>query len=225
MTVKPDQIQFANLDFFEDIANLPAPLIYWTPKYRIFKFVTDKGAAVVALPVVLVLAACLLVLNPFLNPGPLFFKQDRMGMGGKRFRMWKFRTMRVSPDTARAHDAPLETHRITRFAAWMRRCRIDEVPNFFNVLLGQMSLVGPRPDAWDHSARYVADVLHYSDRFRVRPGITGLAQVHTGYADTGDAIRRKALLDRYYVKHSRIRLELYIMWRTVVVIVTGFGAR
>jgi len=225
MSNEVDPAQRYRLDFLSPNVVLPAPLVFWTPKYVLFKYICDKGSAIVCLPFIFCIGLVLLVLNPLCNPGPLLFRQDRMGMGGRRFTLWKFRTMSVDAAQVRAHDAPLEVERITFFAGYIRRFRIDELPNFFSVLIGDMSLVGPRPDAWDHSAQYAQDVLHYSDRFRVRPGITGLAQVRGGYADTTRAVERKARLDRFYVRKSRIKLDLYIMWCTVVVVATGFGGR
>lgn len=225
MTNEVDPAQRYRLDFLRPNLVLPAPLVFWTPKYVLFKFICDKGSAIVCLPFVLCIGLFLFVLNPFFNPGPLLFRQDRMGMGGRRFTIWKFRTMSVDSTQARAHDAPLEVERITYFASYIRKFRIDELPNFLSVLVGDMSLVGPRPDAWDHSAQYAKNVLHYGDRFRVRPGITGLAQVRGGYADTTRAVQRKARFDRFYVRKSRIKLDLYILWCTVVVVATGFGGR
>ena len=190
-----------------------------------FKFLCDKAIVLVLSPLVLLTGLILLVLNPFLNPGPLLFAQHRMGMGGKRFTMWKFRTMSESPGGHRAHDAALEEHRIKAFGCVLRKFRIDELPNLFNVFLGEMSLVGPRPDIWDHSAHYLHNVSHYADRFRVRPGVTGLAQVRGGYADSTRAVERKARYDAFYVRKSRIRLDLYILWLTLAVVLTGSGGR
>lgn len=170
-------------------------------------------------------ALVLLIVNPFFNPGPLFFRQERMGMGGRRFSMWKFRTMLCAPSNVRAHDAPLEEDRITTLGRYLRKCRIDELPNIFNVLAGEMSLVGPRPDAYSHASEYLRSVPHYHYPMRVRPGITGLAQVRGGYADTERAIQRKARFDRFYVERSCGRMDLYIIWRTIYVMLTGFGAR
>ena len=220
-----DDLRISNLDYLKHLECLPAPLVRWTPKFVAFKFICDKGGALMALPIVLCLSLVLLILNPFLNSGPLFFRQERMGMGGRPFPMWKFRTMTVSPESARPHDAPLEEDRITPLGRFLRKYRIDELPNFFNVLVGDMSLVGPRPDAWDHSRHYASDVSYYSERFRVRPGITGLAQVNIGYADTQNVVRRKARLDSFYVRHSRIRLDLLILKRTLFVVLTGFGGK
>ncbi len=107
--------------------------------------------------------------------------------------------MSLASNQARAHDAPLEVERITVFAGYLRKFRVDELPNFFNVLVGDMSLVGPRPDAWNHSIKYAKDIPYYCNRFRVKPGITGLAQVCGGYADTSLAVKRKARFDHFYV--------------------------
>lgn len=203
----------------------PQPIARWSPRYRVFKFVFDKGMAVAALPVILSFSIMLLVLNPYFNPGPLFFRQDRMGMGGKRFRMWKFRTMLPAVEDVRHHSAPVEEHRITPLGRIMRKTRVDELPNFFNVLRGEMSVIGPRPDAWSHAQEHAKTVPYYQTRFRVRPGITGLAQVRGGYADCANSLRRKARYDQFYVSKSRIKMELEIIWRTIKVMATGFGAK
>ena len=123
---RADDAQIANLEYLTQLKGLPAPLVRWTPKYVAFKFLCDKICSLIALPIILFLSLTLLVLNPFLNPGPVFFRQDRMGMGGRRFSMWKFRTMAVGPESARAHDAPLEESRITSFAKLLRKYRVDE---------------------------------------------------------------------------------------------------
>lgn len=195
-------------------------------RYRAFNLLCNAVFCAVGLPLVAFFAILLLVLNPFLNPGPLFYRQARMGRNGTSFMMWKFRTMTPAAGNAvRAHDAPLEESRITRLGRVLRKTRIDELPNFINVARGEMSVVGPRPDAWDHSAAYVQMVSRYRDRFAVLPGITGLAQVRGGYADTGDAIRRKAAYDSYYVRRRSVMLDIYIILRTVTVMATGLGAK
>ncbi len=214
----------ASLDA-EGCVNPLTPEVEWPPRYVIFKTVFDKGSAIIALPVVALIALLLLALNPFFNPGPLFYRQNRMGLGGRRFRMWKFRTMTQGTGEVRDHDAPLEEERITPLGRFLRRCRIDELPNFINVLKGDMSVIGPRPDAWEHAIVHIATIPQYRHRFRVRPGITGLAQIRGGYADSKRAIERKARFDLFYVKNSRTSLDLYVALHTVRVMVTGFGAR
>lgn len=186
----------------------------------------DIVAALIGMTLALFVAAILLVLNPFFNPGPLLFRQVRMGRGGRRFMMWKFRTMApLTTADVRAADAPLEHHRITPLGRWLRKTRIDELPNFVNVWRGEMSVIGPRPDAWEHATIYSATVRDYAQRFRVRPGITGLAQVRGGYADTLRAVERKARFDRFYVENWSPALDLYIVGRTLWVMVSGFGAK
>lgn len=199
--------------------------IAWTPRFRLFKYGFDKFVALLFMPLLLLVAAALLLVNPFLNPGPVFFRQERMGLDRKPFIMWKFRTMAPADEEVRAHDAPVEQERITPLGAILRRTRVDELPNFINVLKGEMSVIGPRPDAYAHAARFVYTIPYYADRFRVRPGITGLAQVQGGYAETTRAVQRKARFDHFYVKASDIRMDLYIAARTVKVMLTGFGAK
>ncbi|AZQ66774.1 sugar transferase [Silicimonas algicola] len=169
----------------------------------------------------------LMILNPAFNPGPLLYSQQRMGLNGDRFTMLKFRTM-LPPEVvanARPATAPLEIERITPLGRILRRFRLDELPNFVNVWRGEMSVVGPRPDAWEHADLFWKTVPRYSERFRVRPGITGLAQVQGGYADCANAVRRKARLDSHYVNRACFALEVFIIWRTVVIFFSGFGAK
>lgn len=194
-------------------------------RYRIAKRGVDFTTAVLALPVIVGVALVLVVLNPVANPGPLFFKQIRMGLGGKRFTLWKFRTMVSDNERIRSADDPVEASRITPLGRIMRRLRIDELPNFFNVLSGDMCLVGPRPDTFGHAEEYIRSVPYYCKRFRVKPGITGLAQVRGGYADSPSAVRRKARLDHFYVRRSSGRLDAYVIAKTLAVIATGFGAK
>ncbi|MGR3291348.1 MAG: sugar transferase [Paracoccaceae bacterium] len=208
-----------------DFHTKPRPISRWSLRYRVLKKLFDIGFSILALPLIALTAFALLLLNPFFNPGPLFFRQLRMGIGGRKFTLLKFRTMSVSSRNVRAHDDPLEDERITKIGKYLRRTRIDEWPNFFNVLKGEMSIVGPRPDAWEHAIQDIQDIPHYRDRFRILPGITGLAQVRGGYADNPRATKRKARFDRFYLKHSRIKFDLYILAQTVVVIFTGFGAK
>ena len=208
-----------------DYHTKPRPISRWSLRYRVLKKLFDIGFSILALPLIALTAFALLLLNPFFNPGPLFFRQVRMGLGGRKFTLLKFRTMSVSSRNVRAHDDPLEDERIPKFGKYLRRTRIDEWPNFFNVLKGEMSIVGPRPDAWEHAIQDIQDIPYYRDRFRILPGITGLAQVRGGYADNPRATKRKARFDRFYLKHSRIKFDLYILAQTVVVIFTGFGAK
>jgi lipopolysaccharide/colanic/teichoic acid biosynthesis glycosyltransferase len=201
------------------------PMASWTMQYRVFKRSVDILFALAVLPTVGMIALILIVVNPFLNPGPVFYRQSRMGLGGRRFTMWKFRTMKPCAETVRAFHARVEEDRITRFGRFLRTTRIDEFPNVINILRAEMTLIGPRPDAWEHAVRCIDEIPYYRDRFRVKPGITGLAQVRAGYADTRRAMQRKARLDRFYVHRTGTGLDLRIMRETVRVMCTGFGAK
>lgn len=197
----------------------------WSTKFKLFKLLFDKIGAIAMLPVVAFVGLALKVLNPRYNPGTVFFRQDRMGQHGQKFVMWKFRTMIESTDLSRDPNAPVEDGRITRLGRIMRRYRIDELPNFINVLKGEMSIIGPRPDAYNHADHFQGAVRGYKERHRVKPGITGLAQVEMGYAEGEDMTALKAKYDNMYVARSCGRLDVYVIRRTLQVIASGFGAR
>jgi len=187
----------------------------------------DIFAALIGLVLCSIVAPTLLILNPLFNPGALFFRQDRMGRNGRKFSMLKFRSMQPSYGSSakRKHCDALETDRITKLGQIIRKFRIDELPNFWNVFRGEMSLIGPRPDTWEYAEEYVKSVPHYRNRFSVHPGITGLAQVRGGYADNSRAVHRKARFDNHYVRNRTLMLDLYILWKTIVVVCSGFGAK
>lgn len=197
-----------------------APPSVWATK-RAF----DVVLGIALLPVVGLVAAGLVVGNSILNPGPLVFRQLRMGRHGKPFTIYKFRTMRPGRRTMRGPEDPVETERITRLGAILRRTRVDELPQIINVLNGTMSFVGPRPDMYEHALSYLDSVPCYRRRTAVRPGITGFAQVTTGYAEGSAGAAQKARRDAIYIRRACWGLELAIMARTLGVIVTGRGAR
>lgn len=189
------------------------------------KRLLDIAAALIALPLVAIVALVLIIINPLFNAGPLVFAQTRMGRGCVPFRAYKFRTMRQIDNVERGPHDPLETHRITRLGHLMRRMRVDELPQFLNVLLGEMSLIGPRPDYWDHALHYAATIPGYRQRHTMRPGITGLAQVATGYAESADQTVVKTRHDLRYIANAGWRMDADVLWRTARVVLTGFGAR
>jgi len=207
----------------EELVRKDEPL--WTWKYRVFKNLVDYGCSIISLPLIALIALVLFVLNPWLNPGPVFFRQTRAGKFGQPFRMWKFRTMLPADAEARDPNAALEVDRITRLGRVLRKSRIDEIPNMINVLRGEMSIVGPRPDAANHVDYYSQNVFGYAKRHRVKPGITGLAQVEQGYVEDEEATVVKAKYDNLYVERSCGRLDVYIIMKTFRVMVGGFGAK
>ena len=199
--------------------------VHWSRFFRAYKLSFDIGLSIMVLPVIIVVALVLLILNPWLNPGPLFFRQERLGWHQVPFRVLKFRTMTEAPNSCRSHECGLETHRITPLGRILRGSRIDELPNFINVLRGEMSVVGPRPDAANHAHSYLSEIPHYRLRYLVKPGITGLAQIELGYAEGTEATSLKAHYDQLYVETSCGRLDVWIAWRTIYVMLSKHGAK
>ncbi len=152
------------------------------------------------------------------SPGPIFFLQRRYGFNQQPFRIIKFRTMRTLDDGAVVRQATVADPRVTRVGRWLRRWNIDELPQLFNVLKGDMSLIGPRPHALSHNHEYEQKIVLYARRHNVKPGITGWAQIHglRGETDTDDKMRRRVEYDLHYIDNWSLGLDLQILIRTVV---------
>ncbi|MBA84265.1 MAG: glycosyl transferase [Rhodobacteraceae bacterium] len=200
---------------------LPAS-VRWTV-FGALKRVFDILMSLFLMPVLIGLMVVLLVLNPFFNKGSLFFVQSRMGRNCRAFRAIKFRTM-IEAQVTRGPNDPLERDRITRLGGFLRRTRLDEVPQILNVLLGDMSLIGPRPDYYDHAVTYLETVQGYRERHLVRPGISGLAQTEVGYVEGIEATQRKVQADLFYITHTGFALEAWIFWRTLMTVFGRAGA-
>ena len=183
----------------------------------------DIALSTVLLLPLAVTALVLLVLNPFFNRGPLIYDQRRMGFGGQPFRAWKFRTMSPARAAVRGAFDGLEEDRISRLGRILRKARIDELPQIINVLRGEMSLIGPRPDLYEHACVYLENISGYRARHQVMPGISGYAQTEIGYVDGEDGVRRKVAADLYYITHASLRLDVWIIWRTICVIAARKG--
>lgn len=178
----------------------------------------DVVLSLVLLAPLTAIAIFLAAANPFFNAGPLVFRQTRMGQDCRPFTALKFRTMAADRRNTRGAFDALEVHRITTFGRFLRRTRLDELPQIINVLRGEMSLIGPRPDSYDHACVYLKQVPDYALRHRVVPGISGFAQTEVGYVDGLDGIVRKVNADLYYIKHASFRFDMWIAWRTVSVV-------
>jgi lipopolysaccharide/colanic/teichoic acid biosynthesis glycosyltransferase len=183
--------------------------LFWHSK-RVF----DILFSLVLLVPLAICTLLLLALNPIWNKGPLFYSQVRMGRGCRAFKAIKFRSMR-SEKVKRGANDPIETDRITPLGQFLRRSRIDELPQVWNVLRGEMSLIGPRPDYFSHAKTYLRDVPGYRLRHVVRPGISGLAQVDIGYVEGTEATRAKVAADLRYIREAGPRMELHIFWKTL----------
>jgi lipopolysaccharide/colanic/teichoic acid biosynthesis glycosyltransferase len=156
---------------------------------------------------------------------PIFFKQDRLGYRGKRFSLYKFRTMTTQAEEDGARWASKNDPRITPLGYWLRRTRIDEFPQFFNVLRGDMGFVGPRPERPEFYELLSKHIPLFSMRLLVRPGITGWAQVKQGYAASIEECRTKLEYDLYYVQSMSPRLDMRVLVHTATMTIRGNGGR
>jgi Undecaprenyl-phosphate glucose phosphotransferase len=179
---------------------------------RLFDLVFAAAGLIVATPLILLVAAVI----SMDSPGPIFFAQRRYGFNQQPFRIIKFRTMRTLDDGSR--QATRDDVRVTRIGRWLRRWNIDEIPQLFNVLTGDMSLVGPRPHALPLDQEYQLRISLYARRHNVRPGITGWAQVngYRGETDTDEKMRNRIACDLYYIDNWSLWLDLKIIARTVL---------
>lgn len=167
------------------------------------------------------LAALLIKLD---SRGPVFYSQQRVGRGNKPFRAWKLRTMVEGADKNRVHWTTENDDRITRVGRLLRKMRLDEVPQLLNVLRGDMSLIGPRPEATSLVERYVKEIPYYPERHMVSPGLTGWAQINYPYGNSLEDTRQKLMYDFYYIKNRRFTLDVMIFLRTIRTVLTGKGA-
>ena len=199
--------------------------------YGRVKQALDILIALVALPLfspALLLIAVAIRLD---SAGPVLFKQKRMGFRGQPFEVYKFRTMRPvtaptsNDDARRAAITQSDDDRITRIGRILRRTRIDEIPQILNILRGEMSWIGPRPEAMALSGWYQSEIGFYSYRHVVKPGITGWAQVNQGHVAEIHDVHYKLCYDFYYIKYLSAWLDALIVFRTIRTVITGSGAK
>jgi len=158
--------------------------------------------------------------------GPVLYHQTRVGLNGRRFNLHKFRSMRTDAEAdGQARWAQLNDNRVTRVGGFIRKTRLDELPQLFNVLRGEMSLVGPRPERPEFVDKFSQTINFYNERHRVLPGLTGWAQLCYQYGSSEDDAREKLQYDLYYVKNTSFFLDLIILLETVEVVLWGKGAR
>ena len=192
--------------------------LFWINK-RIF----DIILSLLLLPLLFTIGIFLLGLNLFFNQGNLFFIQKRMGKNCELFFAIKFRTMTSVKEITRKYDDPIETNRITPLGKFLRKIRIDELPQILNVLKGDMSFIGPRPDYYLHALEYLKNIEGYRERHAIRPGITGLSQIRLGYAETLEATSKKTSVDNYYIQNLGYINELKIILNTILIVLRGLG--
>lgn len=193
--------------------------IFWIAK-RLF----DIAGSIALLPLLGMAVVGLLIFNPFLNPGRLLFIQKRMGRECRPFYAIKFRSMRAVDSIERGPNDPIEVQRITSLGKFLRRSRLDELPQILNVIFGEMSLIGPRPDYYSHAIDYLKNVPGYRERHIVRPGISGLAQVDLGYVEGTEATRKKVNADHHYINEAGFVQEGTLVVKTIVTVLARAGA-
>ncbi len=204
--------------------------------------IVSASLALAAFGILLPLIALLLKID---SSGPVFYAQTRVGKNSRRndsgstfgddrrkiiqpgrpFTIYKLRTMRIDAERFGPQLAGANDPRITKVGHFLRVTRLDEVPQFWNVLIGEMSLIGPRPERLHFVHQYDAAIPGYTRRLAVLPGITGLAQVRNGYDEDLESVKRKVAMDRIYMRRSGFRIDLRILFETIWVVLTGRGAR
>jgi len=194
---------------------------------RSFKGLMELQAASALLVLTAPLMGLLALLIRMDTPGPILYAQERVGEKGRRFRLFKLRTMRID---AEANSGPVwategRDPRVTRVGYWLRKTRLDELPQLLNILRGEMSFVGPRPER-PHFVEQLEKVIpYYSERHGVRPGLTGWAQTNFRYGATIEDTEQKLQFDLYYIKHMSLALDFVIAVDTLKVVLFGKGAR
>ena len=188
--------------------------------YNIFSLFIDLFLSVFGIVITLPIIIITAILIKLEDKGPVFYSQIRSGKDGKEFNIYKLRSMKVNSGINRW--AEKDDNRITKVGRFIRRTRIDELPQFFNILKRDMSLIGPRPEIVELTYEFDKEIEGFINRLRVRPGITGWAQVNGGY-DLSP--REKLEYDMYYINNRSVKLDLLIIFKTFKVILNGKGAR
>jgi putative colanic acid biosynthesis UDP-glucose lipid carrier transferase len=207
----------------DSIGGIPVMAVCETPFFGVNAMVKRISDIVLATLILILISPVLLAIAAIVkltSPGPALFKQRRYGLDGREVIVYKFRSMRVAEDGPVVKQATKDDPRVTPFGAFMRRTSLDELPQFINVLQGRMSIVGPRPHAIAHNEQYRKLVKGYMLRHKVRPGITGWAQVNgmRGETETVDKMMMRIEYDLEYLRHWSLKLDLQIIWRTIFVV-------
>jgi putative colanic acid biosynthesis UDP-glucose lipid carrier transferase len=208
----------------DDVDGLPVVAVCESPFYGVSGMTKRLEDLVLGTLIVLLISPLLLVLAigvKLSSPGPILFKQRRYGLDGKDIIVYKFRSMRVMEDGDVIRQARRSDPRTTPFGAFLRRTSLDELPQFINVLQGRMSIVGPRPHAIAHNEMYRTLIRGYMVRHKVKPGITGLAQVHglRGETETVEKMKARVEYDLEYLRHWSLQLDLAIIVKTILVVI------
>ena len=197
----------------------PGTRLAWHAVKRLFDlFWASLGLVVLAILFPFIAAAIRLD-----SPGPILYTQKRMGRNGKVFQVYKFRSMRVDAEKNQAVWAQKNDPRVTRVGKFLRKTHIDEFPQFWNILKGEMSVVGPRPERPEFVSELAREIPFYRVRLAVKPGMAGWGLIHQGYGASKKDALEKLQFDLYYIKHQSFWLDLFVLWRTVLDAITLGG--
>ena len=200
----------------------PEHMPAWEAKLKRLMDIVFSALVLIAASPLMLLTAIAIRMD---SRGPVFYSQERIGLYGKRISVHKFRTMRTDAEIGGPQWATAGDTRVTRLGRFMRRTRIDELPQLWCILIGDMSLVGPRPERQHFINQLKHEVPLYLRRLKMKPGLTGWAQVKHRYDTSIDDVKTKVLFDLWYFENMSLSLDLYILLRTVWVVLTGHGAR
>jgi exopolysaccharide biosynthesis polyprenyl glycosylphosphotransferase len=195
-----------------------------SPLYLCWRKVMDVTFGLFGIAVLLLILPVLALLIYLDSPGPIFYSQERMGYRGRAFHILKFRSMQAdAEDSGRAIWAAEQDARVTRIGRFIRATHLDELPQALNILRGEMSLIGPRPERQEFVDQLETTIPFYRCRLSVKPGLTGWAQIKYSYASTVDDTLLKLQYDLYYIKHQSFTLDIFIVLKTVVEVLRGRG--
>ncbi|WP_455539186.1 sugar transferase [Terrisporobacter sp.] len=185
---------------------------------RLFDVILAVMGCFIGIPLIFIFG----ILIKIEDGGPVFYKQERVGMYGKKFILYKLRSMKIDAEKYGIQWAAKEDNRILKIGKIIRRTRIDEIPQLFNIIKGDMSVIGPRPERPDFTYQFYKEIPGFINRLTVKPGLTGFAQVNGGYECTPE---EKLKLDLFYIKNKNIIINIKIILKTIKVLLTADGAR
>ncbi|MDK2586306.1 exopolysaccharide biosynthesis polyprenyl glycosylphosphotransferase [Romboutsia sedimentorum] len=213
---------FEYKDNMELLENIDYSAVKGSMFFNLYQRLLDIVLSLIGLVIGLPIIAIFGILIKIEDNGPITYKQERMGKGGSRFYIYKLRSMRTDAEKFGAQWATKDDPRITKVGNFIRKTRVDEIPQLFNILKGDMSVIGPRPERPSFTEEFNNDIPGFINRLAIKPGLTGWAQVNGGY-DINP--KEKLIEDMYYIKNRSILLDFKILFKTVKVVLTGDGAR
>lgn len=223
-----EQMSLATVDYPETevsvrhVFHVPAPNIEEETAYNSVKRIFDIALSLLSLIVLLIPMFIISLIIVIDSHGEPIFKQERLGLNGKPFTIYKFRSMHTDAEKDGPKWADPEDERCTRFGAFLRRTRLDELPQLWNILIGDMSFVGPRPERACFYEEFEEYIIGFSNRMAVVPGLTGYAQVNGGYELKPE---EKIIYDMEYIEHRSVKMDIICILKTFKVVFSGNGAR